>query len=99
VSDLVLTSYSAVHRSADAGLGGYAKSVETSPIFTLTATGAIVGVFWGGLAGWIASRLMKEHTTSFVVGGVVTGALFVGGAGYQQGVELQQWLAQYPRVT
>ncbi len=83
-------------RPADNTLGGYARAIETSPVFTLTATGAVVGALWGGLAGLAGSWLTSGRKMPWLLIGAASGAALVGGEGYSQGVELAQWLAQYP---
>jgi hypothetical protein len=82
-------------RASD-GLGGYAKAIESSPVFTLTATGAVVGALWGGLAGLAGSWLASGRVMPWMLIGAASGAALVGGEGYSQGVELAQWLKQYP---
>jgi uncharacterized membrane protein len=76
-------------------LGGYAQAVETSPVATLTTTGVMVGVLWGGLLGWLGSLATKGNATPWLAVGAAAGAVIAGSEGYRQGVELQQWLAQY----
>jgi hypothetical protein len=88
VADLVLANTAA-------GLGGYAKAIEASPVATLTATGAVVGGLWGALLGWGISKVANGPTTPWVLAGAASGAVLVGAHGYNQGVELSRWLQQY----
>jgi hypothetical protein len=81
----------------NSGLGGYAQSVETSPVATLTFTGAMVGALWGTLLGWGAAKVTRSPSSyPWIAAGALAGGVILASEGYRQGLELQEWLRQYP---
>lgn len=84
---------------ARSGFGGYAQAIENSPVSTLTVTGAMVGALWGTLLGWGAAKMARsDDASAWALTGALVGGFFFGSEGYRQGVELEQWLQQYPRA-
>jgi hypothetical protein len=75
------------------GLGAYASVLETSPVATLTVTGALAGAGLGIASGWIAAKLFRGDPVRWAMeSGGVTAAV-MGLAGYSQGRNLASWLS------
>jgi hypothetical protein len=78
--------------AAPAPLGPFAQAVESNPIATLTATGAVIGIGVGTVLGMTASVAVGGSMAGWIAKcGGVWGAAF-GVLGYLEGRALSEWM-------